>query len=238
MRLSSLFLTIGIIMFSWRASAQNQISISSAYAVEELSSNEDYEYAYNFHVYYSKTMKPWFNLNMGLYYQQQSFISGGAPWFGGDVVVQGELLNNVARNIHAQGKAKTILATTGFQFSKYGFSSEVFGGIGSSSLTSTWYYRTTHNGLDLNRHSFEEEYERKFTWMYGVKLAYTYPLSERINIGVSLSGSLLDSFERKVSSTSGEYKPEEYYNPELSKNSSENYGDKYIFAGLFFEFKI
>lgn len=234
-----LYLTVVTILTNITfCNAQSSISFNSEYSIGELSSRAEYENCYNLQLDYNLRLKEWLTLKVGLYGQIENFYSGGTYSSFGDVIINGEVLENVNRTMRAEGKAKTILTTTGIQFDKFGFSTGLLAGIGLSSVSSTWRYRITQNGVDLNRQSFEEDYDTKPTWLLGIKLAYTYPVTERIGLGVTVSGNLLDSAERSVSSTKGTYMPEAYYDPELSREPAMNYGDSYIFSGILLEIKL
>ena len=188
--------------------------------------------------YGKSVFKPWLSVSVGAFYLKQSLIAGGSPWGTGDVNIDGIWQEDVSRRIHAEGIANTILCTAGFELNRKGFSIGIFGGLGSSSFTSEWKYRVTQNGAFLSRQNFEEEYETKPTWLYGMKLAYVYPVTDRIGVGLSLSGSILDSAERKVAKTNGTYTPEDYYDPELTRNSATNYSESFILSGLIVEFRL
>jgi len=154
----------------------------------------------------------------------------------GDVFVDGILLENVVRNMRAQGSSKALLLTSGMKVEKYGFSAGVKGGIGLSNLFSTWTYSVVHEGLDINRHSFKEEYEVVPTWLIALKLSYMYPVANNFKLGISFSGNILGSLERSITNTEGDYSPEEYYDPELSRIPATNYSENFIFSGLIAEF--
>ena len=66
--------------------SQSSISINSEYSIGEISSDEDYEYGYNVHLKYGKSVfKPWLSVSVGAFYLKQSLIAGGSPWGTGDV---------------------------------------------------------------------------------------------------------------------------------------------------------
>lgn len=235
MKLKLLLLTNIALAFSITLYSQNSISINTEYSIGELSSKADFENCYNLSFDYNTKLKEWLTWNIGLYGQNENFISGGTYSSFGDVIVNGNLLENVSRTMRAEGKAKTLLVKSGVQFHKHGFSASPFGGFGMSSMSSTWKYRIAQNGIDLNNQSFVEDYESSPTWLLGIQLAYKYPITDKVKIGVSCSGSVLKSSERSISSTKGSYVPEEYYNPELSRRSATNYSESYIFSGIIIE---
>jgi len=138
--------------------------------------------------------------------------------------------------MRAQGSSKALLLTSGMKVEKYGFSAGVKGGIGLSNLFSTWTYSVVHEGLDINRHSFKEEYEVVPTWLIALKLSYMYPVANNFKLGISFSGNILGSLERSITNTEGDYSPEEYYDPELSRIPATNYSENFIFSGLIAEF--
>lgn len=228
--LLSLFVT------SMSSAAQSSISVNSEYSIGELSTSSEIEECFNLSLDYNLLLKDWLSWTGGIYAQSDKFYSGGTYSSSGDVFVDGILLENVVRNMRAQGSSKALLLTSGMKVEKYGFSAGVKGGIGLSNLFSTWTYSVVHEGLDINRHSFKEEYEVVPTWLIALKLSYMYPVANNFKLGISFSGNILGSLERSITNTEGDYSPEEYYDPELSRIPATNYSENFIFSGLIAEF--
>jgi len=215
---------------------QSSISVNSEYSIGELSTSSEIEECFNLSLDYNLLLKDWLSWTGGIYAQSDKFYSGGTYSSSGDVFVDGILLENVVRNMRAQGSSKALLLTSGMKVEKYGFSAGVKGGIGLSNLFSTWTYSVVHEGLDINRHSFKEEYEVVPTWLIALKLSYMYPVANNFKLGISFSGNILGSLERSITNTEGDYSPEEYYDPELSRIPATNYSENFIFSGLIAEF--
>lgn len=222
-----------IILTTCLANAQNGFKLSLDYAIDELATDSDGEYTFMITPRYTHQIMEPISISLGVAYINDKSRSS-LPFIQSHTVKIDDKLVSKTLSTDHNADQRSYLFQLGFIYKYSNFDLEIFSGIGTSSISNHRNYIERIEEVTSLQQNFIEQYKNAFTWIYGTRISYNYPLTEQLALGLSISASILESSTRDLQGIKGTFTPDERIASELlnDQKSYLDYGESFITTGL------